>query len=223
MQYTTTDKVSGATRCRSRDEAEKKGGKADKMTDAQKDVQELNEGKIDFAELKQQRYMRYMRETYSALDEAYKNKDWEEFIKIGLRPDIMQAAFWYYDEMPDSMKYDFAISAYIKDGDSIPAVRKAVRSARKYGAPSFPEDLEGLEVFTVYRAGEEPIDKAKYRISWTLSKEEALFFLNRYGSRARHLYRAKIRREDVIAYCNEREEEEIMQYRKVYDIEEIEA
>lgn len=194
------------------------------MTDEQRDAQELNEGKIDKAGLRQ-RDIRIAQEIYPILYEAYKNKDWEEFIKIGLyRHEIMPEAFSYYDEMPDSMKYDFAISAYIKDGDSIPAVRKAVRSARKYGAPSFPEDLEGVEVFTVYRGGKEPMYLAKYRISWTLSKEVALSFFNRHGGRhVSHLYRAKIRREDVIAYCNEREEEEIMQYRKVYDIEEIEA
>ena len=79
-----------------------------------------------------------------------------------------------------------------------------------------------MEVFTVYRAGEEPIDKAKFRISWTLSEAVALFFLNEYGKRhASHLYRGKIRREKVIAYTNTRNEEEIMQYRNVFDIEDI--
>ena len=195
------------------------------MTDALRDIQELNEGKIDFAEFRRRQYMRVKKENLPILYEAYKNKAWEEFVRISLtRYEVMPEAFRFYKEVPDSMKYDFAISAYIDHGDSIPAVRKAVRSARKYGAPSFPKDLEVLEVFTVYRAGEEPIDKAKYRISWTLNKETALFFLNKYGGRhASHLYRAKIRREDVIAYSNDREEEEIMQYRKVYDIEEIEA
>lgn len=195
------------------------------MTDAQKDVQELNEGKIDFAEFRHRQYIRTKNNVLPLLLEAYKNKSWEEFITISLtRYEVMPEAFQLYGEVPDDMKYNFAISAYQHHGDSIPAVRKAVRSAKKYGAPSFPECLEGVEVFTVYRAGEEPIDKAKYRISWTLDKETALFFLNEYGNRhASHLYRAKIRREDVIAYTNDRKEGEIMQYRKVYDIEEIEA
>lgn len=195
------------------------------MTDEQKDAQELNEGKIDKAEFWRRQYMRAKKRNLPILYEAYKNKDWEEFVTIGLtRYEVMPEAFRFYKEVPDDMKYNFAVSAYQHHGDSIPAVRKAVRSARKYGAPSFPEDLEGVEVFTVYRAGEEPKDKAKYRISWTLDKEMALFFMNEYGNRhASHLYRAKIRREDVIAYSNDRKEEEIMQYRKVYDIEEIEA
>ena len=111
MQYTTTDKVSGATRCRSRDEAEKKGGKADKMTDAQKDVQELNEGKIDFAEFRRRQYMRVKKENLPILYEAYKNKAWEEFVTISLtRYEVMPEAFRFYKEVPDSMKYDFAIS-----------------------------------------------------------------------------------------------------------------
>ena len=136
--------------------------------------------------------------------------------------EVMPEAFTFFDEVPDKLKYDFAIQAYMHHGDQIPRVREAVRRARRYGKPTFPAELDGVEVFTVYRAGEEPINKAKYRISWTLSEAVALFFLREYGGRhASNLYRAKIRREKVIAYTNERKEEEIMQYRNVFDIEDI--
>ena len=101
-------------------------------------------------------------------------------------------------------------------------MRKAVRGALKYGRPTLPEELKGVDAITIYRAGEEPLEKSKYRISWTVSKDIALFFLNEWSSRhANFLYRGKIRPEHIIAYCNEREEKEVMQYGHVYDIEDI--
>lgn len=134
----------------------------------------------------------------------------------------MPEAFSYFEEVPDSLKYNFAISAYIHHGDSVPAVRKAVRSAARYGKAELPQSLQSQEAITVYRAGEEDITKCRYRLSWTTDINVALFFLNEYRHRhAAHLYKGKIRPADVIAYIDERQEREIIQYRKVFDIEEI--
>ena len=75
---------------------------------------------------------------------------------------------------------------------------------------------------TVYRAGEEPIEKAKYRISWTTDINTALFFLNDYIERhAAHLYTGKIKPGKIIAYTNDRDESEVLQYGSVYDIQEL--
>ena len=176
----------------------------------------------DFEEIKRL-HEKYVKESELQLLECRRLGKWEQFIELALcRYEIMPLAFSYYAEVPDGMKYNFCTEAYIHHGDSLPAVRKAVREALKYGKPALPDELAGQEEITVYRAGEEPIEKAKYRISWTASKETALFFLNDWSGRhAAHLYTGKIKPEKIIAYTNAREEKEIMQYRSVYGIQEI--
>ena len=154
------------------------------------------------------------------------NNEWHKFVDTSLlRPESYGYTFRYFKEVPDELKYKFAINAYHLNGDKVPAVRAAVRSLRnlpKQYKPKLPAEITNRETITIYRAGEEDITKCKYRISWTTSKEVALFFLNKYCCRhANHLYRATIRTADIIAYDNDRKEEEILQYGKVYDIEEI--
>lgn len=186
-------------------------------------MQQFNSGEMSFQQWQQETYMRIRASRLPELLECRAAGKWREFCEIALKCyEVMQDAFIFYDEVPDNMKYDFAIDAYIHHGDSIPAVRKAVRGALKYGRPTLPEELKGVDAITIYRAGEEPLEKSKYRISWTVSKDIALFFLNEWSSRhANFLYRGKIRPEHIIAYCNEREEKEVMQYGHVYDIEDI--
>lgn len=149
--------------------------------------------------------------------------EWENFCKLALTVfEVMPDAFLFYDQIPDNLKYNFAIVAYTHHGDSIPAVRKAVRGARKYGKANLPTELQTQETVVIYRAGEESIQKSKYRISWTTSLETALFFLNEYrGKHASHLYRAKIKPADIIAYTDDRNEKEVIQYNKVFDIEDV--
>lgn len=153
--------------------------------------------------------------------DALKREDWKEFINIALsKYQVMPDAFFFYDKVPDELKYNFAIEAYGNHGDSIPAVRKAVRSARKYGAPTLPDEIAKQEVITIYRAGEEPPRLAPYRISWTTDFDIALFFLEKWqGRHANYLYQGKIKTADIIAYTDDRNEAEVMQYRKVFDIE----
>lgn len=191
--------------------------------DLQKDAEALNAGKIDFREFQRQQYIRMQEHLTPKLLEHYHVGNWQEFINMTLSCyEVMPIAFCFYDEVPDNMKYSFCTEAYTNHGDSIPAVRKAVRSALKYGQPELPEELKNAQEITVYRAGEEPIDKARYRISWTTDKSVAEFFLSAYiGRHASHLYKGKIKPEHIICYTNDRKEQEIMQYRHVYDIEDI--
>lgn len=156
---------------------------------------------------------------------TYRNENnWESFCDlVVMNPRLIPFAMWYYEEIPDEYKRDFIISCYINHGDFLPAVRKAVRQLPKNGINELPEGLRHADYITVYRAGEEELSKAQYRLSWTTSKEQAFFFLNEYiGAHAKYLYEAKICPCDVIAYCDDRSEKEILQYRKVYDIHIIE-
>lgn len=186
-------------------------------------IADLNNGVISYDEFQHKQYLAQQQFFTPQLLEHMAKGEWEEFVHLALKVyEIMPIAFRYYDKVPDNLKYDFCIQAYLHHGDSIPAVRKAVREALKYGKPKLPKNMQNADFIEVYRAGEETIDKAPYRISWTTKKEVALFFLNEWRERhANHLYKAKIKPQDIIAYTNDREEFEIMQYRKVYDITEI--
>lgn len=164
------------------------------------------------------------------LNRMYKylqEKNWQSFVDFSTAfPKVLPYAFLYYDSVPDELKYNFAIDAYTCFGDHVPAVRKAVRLARRYGTPNLPDELKNQDQISVYRAGEEPITKAKYRISWTTDREKAVWFHRRnleVFRRPSHVYRAAIRPGDCIAYTDDREEREIMQYRKVFDIKDITA
>jgi len=157
------------------------------------------------------------------LRECVQHNDWETFIKISIsRPEVLAVAFTVFDSVPDKLKYQFAIEAYSNNGDSIPGVRKAVRSLQNYPKPKLPEFISSQNTITVFRAGEEPIHKSPYRLSWTTDKRVAEFFLNEYVKKhARHLFKANIHTADIIAYTNDREEQEVLQYRKVFNVEEI--
>lgn len=166
-------------------------------------------------------------EKKNELDALIKAGKWEDFANMAHSfPEMYEYTFQFWDDIPDNLKYDFAVNSYDHHGDSIPAVRRAVRSLTKYNAGKviLPQEYRGKEVITVYRAGEEPLTKARYRISWTLSKEVAEFFAYEWSGRhANHLYRAKIKPARILAYDDDREEQEVMQYMAVYDVEELEA
>lgn len=131
----------------------------------------------------------------------------------------------YYEFIPDEHRYRFLMDLYAHGGDRVPAIRKEVRTASKYGSPVLPEELDGIDTITVYRAGDEDINKAKYRLSWTFDREKAEWFMIYSGLRkasGMHLYKGEIKREKIIGYVDSREEKEIIQYRNVRNIQEIE-
>jgi hypothetical protein len=77
------------------------------------------------------------------------------------------------------------------------------------------------EVLTVYRGCRTA--KALKGMSWTLSEEKGRWFADRFSTnRGGVTYRAKIRKEDIIAYTNSRGEQEIiLDYQKIFDVEEV--
>lgn len=187
------------------------------------DAKELNAGKIDIEELKKRQYHRQKKIFLPKLQYHRQRGQWQEFIKTALSVyEILPEAFSFYNEIPDNLKYDFAIRAYINHGDSLPEIREAIKNARKYGSPELPPELLTQEAITVYRAGEETAQEAAGRISWTTDIKSALFFFDTWtGRHAKHIFTGMIKPCDIIAYTNERDEHEIIQYNGVYNIQEI--
>ena len=157
--------------------------------------------------------------------EKVKNDDWDLTGYTTLYPSVIPDAFYvFYDDMPEEYRRDFAISCYEHVGDNYESCRRAVRNLPKRGLEELPEEYRNKAEIVVYRAGEEEADEAPDRISWTLDEDKARWFLNEYGMKhANYLYRAKIRPCDVIAYSDDRDEKEVMQYQSVYDVEKLEG
>lgn len=198
---------------------------ASQMQEMQGLVDAINAGRITPKQFFDIQQRKTIEQNTPKLMEYRERGQWQDFIDLALCVwQLLPFAFRFYNEIPDSMKYNFAISAYTHHGDQIGAVRKAVRSAGRYGKATLPEELTDAKTVEIYRAGEEPIEKAKFRISWTTDLKIANFFLNEYTWRhATHLYKGTIRTQDIIAYTDEREEREVMQYGKVFDIIELPA
>ncbi|MCC8104978.1 MAG: hypothetical protein LIO99_03020 [Clostridiales bacterium] len=97
--------------------------------------------------------------------------------------------------------------------------------ARGNWREALPETVRNLDSFIVYRAGSEPIEKAKYSISWTLLLDTAEWFAARHKhyrpQEKQHLYRATISADKVVAYLDDCGEFEIVQYRNVKNVEEL--
>lgn len=96
----------------------------------------------------------------------------------------------------------------------------------KKASKTFIMNKEEFNVFstlnnnvTVYR-GITDYNKDNIRaLSWTLDKEKAIWFANRFLGKG-YIYKAKINKEDILAYCDQRNEKEIiLDYTRLYDIE----
>ena len=152
--------------------------------------------------------------------------DWKGLCDcISTNPDWMHVTFVaYFDIIPVEYRYDFLIECHVYGGDKLSAVRKEMRKIRTLRKPILPPELDGQDVITVYRAGDEPIEKAAYRLSWTISKEKAQWFMKYSGYHKcsdMHLYEGTIARDKVLVYTDQRDEKEIIQYGSVKNIKEI--
>lgn len=161
--------------------------------------------------------------------EAIEHEDWEKVSDlIELNPHIMAEGLkLVYRSLPDKYKYSIPVHCYTHNGDRMPVVRKYVRQARKYAPVEarIPAGMIGLPEIEVYRAGEESLDKAAYRISWTTNLDVAKWFYDRAVARSqpqRHIYKGVIKPEQIIRYTDDRQEKEVMQYNSVRNIVELE-
>ena len=66
------------------------------------------------------------------------------------------------------------------------------------------------DTLTIYRGETKQSTPYKQALSWTLDKEKARFFATRFDSDEPTIYKAKVKTVNVIAYDNDREEEEVL-------------
>lgn len=162
---------------------------------------------------------------------AIQKKDWKEFEKVTYydAENAVMLLYLHEQNLPKEVKCRIALHHYVHHGDLSSIIRKYVRMALPYRPENWrealPETVRNLDSFVVYRAGSEPIEKAKYSISWTLLLDTAEWFAARHKhyrpQEKQHLYRATISADKVIAYLDDCGEFEIVQYRNVKNVEEL--
>ena len=182
---------------------------------------------VDYESAVREEFFRLIREEWDAdyaaeLAKAAERGDWWRWSDIAAsRKELHTQAFSKRPDGIDDVIWEEAvIRAYVFGGDSNEHVRRAVIELCE-GEPS---DVVGPEltgdVAVVWRGGEETIEEAPYRISWTTDPNTALFFMFMYKHKhAQRLYRAKIRTSEVFRYVQYRNEDEVFQYGKVYDVQ----
>ena len=162
------------------------------------------------------------------LENAVQKRDWEKIASlIELNPTFMEEGLTrVYPILPVDYKFSIPLNCYIHHGYGVSAVCKCVRQARELMPIErrMPAELAALPSITVYRAGAEPLSEAASCNSWTTEPLVARWYYEQARisrQRTRHIYRGVIEPEDVIWYTNDRQEREIVQYRGVKQIEEI--
>lgn len=195
---------------------------ADSSTRSAKVVREINLQQL--IEMQRQAYLNQKIAFLPIIDELAKAGKWEEFCaQVEVVYEVMPEAFtYYYKDMPEEYRRNFVIECYMNHGDSLEECRKALVQLPKNGVNELPQGCREQPYIIIYRAGEENISEARNRLSWTLDIKTAEFFMYTWRSRhANAIYKAKIKPCDVIAFTNERNEQEVMQFQSVYDIERI--
>lgn len=97
------------------------------------------------------------------------------------------------------------------------ADRKTLMNKKEYEIYSMLENT-----VTVYRGVTDYNKDCDDALSWTLDKSKAEFFATRFSQQG-YIYQAKINKDDVLCYCDRRNEKEvILDYRKLYGLEMLE-
>lgn len=160
------------------------------------------------------------------LDSYAKKGDWEKVCTdIKMHPFIMEEGFdKYYEQIPDEMKLDFVTELYFHNGDHCDNICTALTEIDKYQKPDLPDWMKKQDEITVYRGcADEDELFAFVSLSWTTEKDVAEFFANRnafFTGGEGIVYRAKIHPDDILNYRDDGEKE-VLQFKKVYDIEQI--
>ncbi|ATW25621.1 hypothetical protein [Candidatus Formimonas warabiya] len=133
----------------------------------------------------------------------------------------------FYSSIPKDQRYDIVLDVYMRSNHS-KNLAKYVRAIKKYRPSTYADDIKTLADSTgnivVYRGG--VLSKNPDRsVSWTTNINMALFFTDycRRGYKGNNIgvYMGNISIDDVIAYTNDRNEYEILQYGSVKNIIQI--
>ena len=155
------------------------------------------------------------------INKCIDEKDFNTIFCLIEKPYRMQVFIENFYIIPNKYKYNIFLEIYISSEYGFKELIESgfIDIILKYK----PEkEYNGLpEELIIYR-GEGKLSTEKEKaLSWTLKKEVAKFFANRFNSNGK-IYKGKVKKENIIDYLKERgEEKNLVKYENIYDIEEI--
>lgn len=168
----------------------------------------------------------------AALEQAEVQKDWKKWVFSHTRAFRVSALVEMSTKIIDDREYWRLVMDVLTDSENLHQEKQNVRTLLNADrlhreAIMLPSDREYLESlnqeFTIYRGFSHEDSRAGW--SWTLDREKAEWFANRYslidGSRP-EITTARVKKTDVIAYNNERNEKTIICDHRHVDIVETE-
>lgn len=160
------------------------------------------------------------------LRKGFQTGDWSGITLLGNTGDALYALNVAHDRIPPDQLYEITLDIYTNSKIPFTGCKKRIIELQKVRPDDYlrelPEELKSINPLTVYRATSSSIDqKISTEISWTTNKDVAVWFYQRLFTESKHLYKATIRKDKIIAYTNCRNEFEVLQHRGVKDIEEV--
>jgi len=151
-----------------------------------------------------------------ALLKYLKGNDLKGAFDIMSSRDRIQAYKIIFDHTPDALKYDLFINAYCSAEYGFDAFTgKIINKIQQLKPKDLIEllkskaDTDGN--LTLYRGESSKSSNVKRALSWTLDRDKAIWFAKRFNfSGEGYVYNAKTNISHVIAYINDRSEEEIL-------------
>lgn len=160
-----------------------------------------------------------------ALRKGFQTGDWSGITLLSNMGDALYALNAVHERIPLEQLYEITLDVYTNSRISFTGCKKRIIELRKVRPDDYlkelPEELEHTDPLIVYRATSSSIDqKIGTELSWTTNKDVAVWFYQRLLG-DKHLYKATIYKDKIIAYTNRRNEFEVLQHRGVKDIEEV--
>lgn len=170
------------------------------------------------------------------VDEIKEYKEFGYWIRYPFTLDFLEKTINFIS-MKDFCKYLMEIWVHIDETlqifriKTLVYIEKQQERFRKYFKEANKKELMDKEEFkifseldeivTVYRGLTEENKNNIKGLSWTMNKDIAQYqFATALEPKGGYVYKAKINKNDIFAFCNQRKEEElIVDYTKLYDIE----
>ena len=154
------------------------------------------------------------------IKECIKNNDFETILFLLDKSYRLQTYENIFDLILDDKKYDIFINVYVSAEYGFNDISEEFLDEILEYRPN-KEFTELDDEIIIYRGeGAESTNKEN-ALSWTTDFKIANFFANRFKDNGK-IYKAKVKKKDIIDYIQDRGESEILvKYEYVYDVERV--
>ncbi|OIJ22010.1 hypothetical protein BKP45_04860 [Anaerobacillus alkalidiazotrophicus] len=179
--------------------------------------------RTDFETIQMKREILIIQEKMKAI----KDKEFLSYFNLLDGPELIEEFISVISNIPDEEKYEIFLDVYTRSEYSFEVINddfiEDVCNARPFECREELykklDEISATDEIVIYRGMGSTSAPPAEALSWTLSVDVAKWFARRFLQKG-GVYKAKIKKRDVVDYYNGRQEEEIIvKRRKVYDLE----